>query len=403
MAPYPAELSKFEYKHLTHRLTLLGLIGMIDPPREEARLAIRSCKSAGIRVAMITGDNPLTASAIAVQLGISNEGDRAVTGREIEEMNDDQLLESCRIHNVYARIEPLHKLRIVKSFRNDGYITAMTGDGVNDAPALESANIGVSMGITGTDVAKEASDMILADDNFASIIAAVEEGRIVFNRLRNVVFFLLMTSITELFLLFLSVALYGESPLEPIQILWINLVTGALVAIPLGFEPGTGKELNQPPRDIHVGLIYPGMIFRLSSVALLTGIVITWIFHHAPLPERVAATAAHEIRQTIAFTGIVAFEWFFAFHARSAEQGIVKIGFFRNPWLLFSMVIGLSLQTVVVYVPAMNMFFHTRPLTPMELFWVFIPGILTVTLESIRKGIAPELFSLGKLKPGHWR
>lgn len=403
MAPYPAELSKLDYKHLVHRLTLLGLIGMIDPPREEARIAVQSCKNAGIRVAMITGDNPLTASAIAVQLGICNVGDKAVTGREIEEMNDDQLLESCRIYNVYSRIEPLHKLRIVKSFKHDGYITAMTGDGVNDAPALESANIGVSMGITGTDVAKEASDMVLADDNFASIIAAVEEGRIVFNRLRNVVFFLLLTCATELFLLFLSVAFFGESPLEPIQILWINLVTGALVAIPLGLEPGTGKELNQPPRDIHVGLIYPGMVIRLACVALLASTVITWIFHFAPLPVETIAGASHEIRQTISFTSIVVFEWFFALQARSAENGVLKIGLFRNPWLLFSMVLGLGLQTMVVYVPAMNNFFHTRPLTLVELLWVFIPGIFTLTLESIRKGIAPELFSLGKLKSVYWR
>ncbi|HEX2957500.1 MAG TPA: HAD-IC family P-type ATPase [Chitinispirillaceae bacterium] len=400
VAPYPDEFSKLEYKHLAHRLTLLGLIGMIDPPREEARLAVGSCKNAGIRVAMITGDNPLTASAIAVQLGISKEGDKAITGREIEVMNDDQLLVGCRTHNVYARIEPLHKLRIVQSFKRDSYITAMTGDGVNDAPALESANIGVSMGITGTDVAKEASDMILADDNFASIIAAVEEGRIVFNRLRNVVFFLLMTSATELFLLFLSVAFFGESPLEPIQILWINLITGALVAIPLGLEPGTGKELNQPPRDIHVGLIYPGMVIRLASIALLTSIVITWIFHYAPLPpENVAA--AHQVRQTISFTSIVVFEWFFAFHARSAENGILKIGLFRNPWLLYSMILGLGLQIVAVYMPVMNRIFHTRSLTPVELLWVLFPGIFIVTLESIRKSIAPELFGLGKLKPVH--
>jgi Ca2+-transporting ATPase len=175
------------------------------------------------------------------------------------------------------------------------------------------------------------------------------------------------------------------------------------VAIPLGFEPGTGKELTQPPRDAHVGLIYPGMIFRLASVALLAGIVITLIYHHAPLPDVAATTAAHEIRQTIAFTGIVVFEWFFAFHARSAEQGIIKTGLFRNPWLLLSMVLGFGLQIVVVYVPAMNNLFHTRPLTLVELLWVFIPGVLAVTLESIRKGIAPELFGSGKLKPARWR
>ena len=164
-------------------------------------------------------------------------------------MDDDQLLVQSRTRNVYARIEPLHKLRIVNALKRDGHVAAMTGDGVNDAPALDAADIGVAMGITGTDVAKEAADMVLADDNFASIVAAVEEGRIVFNRLRNVTFFLLMTCGAELLTLFMSVAFYGESPLEPIQILWINLVTGAMVAIPLGLEPGIGNELQQPPRD----------------------------------------------------------------------------------------------------------------------------------------------------------
>ena len=201
-APYPIELGKLDPANLTDRLVLLGLVGMIDPPREEARRAIQACKEAGIRVAMITGDNPLTAAAIAGQLGICETCDSALVGQEIEAMDDDQLLAQCRTRNVYARIEPLHKLRIVNTLKRDGHVTAMTGDGVNDAPALDAADIGVAMGITGTDVAKEAADMVLADDNFASIVAAVEEGRIVFNRLRNATFFLLLTCTAELLTLF---------------------------------------------------------------------------------------------------------------------------------------------------------------------------------------------------------
>jgi Ca2+-transporting ATPase len=394
--PYPVELGKLDPEKLTGRLVFLGLVGMIDPPRDEARKAIRDCTRAGIRVVMITGDNPYTAAAIAAQLDICQPGDKALVGREIEEMTDGQLLAACRVHNVYARIEPLHKLRIVKLFNGDGHITAMTGDGVNDAPALEAASIGVAMGITGTDVAKEASDMVLADDNFASIVAAVEEGRIVFNRLRNVTFFLLMTCFAELMTLFLSVTLYGESPLEPIQILWINLVTGAMVAIPLGLEPGSGDEMNQPPRETGVGLLYPGMLLRIGLTAVFMSIPVVWIFHHAPLPEGIDRVAIHEVRQTLVFTSIVVFEWFFAFQARSADKTVFQLGFFRNPWLFPCMIVGLGLQALVVYLPIANRIFHTLPLTPEELGWIFIPALVALTIESLRKSLALQVFSWGQ-------
>jgi len=398
-APYPIEHGKLDPANLAGRLVLLGLVGMIDPPRDEARRAIQSCKGAGIRVAMITGDNPLTAAAIAAQLGICEPGDPAVVGHEIEAMDDDQLLARCRTQNVFARIEPLHKLRIVNTFKRDGHVAAMTGDGVNDAPALEAAGIGVAMGITGTDVAKEAADMVLTDDNFSSIVAAVEEGRIIFNRLRNVTFFLLMTCTAELLTLFLSVALYGEAPLEPIQILWINLVTGAMVAIPLGLEPGIGNELNQPPRDPSVGLLYPGMLLRIGLTGLLMSLPVTWIFHHAPLPATADAAATHAVRQTIAFTGIVVFEWLFAFQARSTEKGVLQLGLFRNRWLILCMLTGLGLQALVVYHPAANKVFHTQALTLVEWVWILLPGMIAVTLESLRKRIAPNLFSAGEWKP----
>jgi len=395
-APYPIELGKLDPTKLTDRLVLLGLAGMIDPPREEARKAIQDCKGAGIRVAMITGDNPLTAAAIACQLGTCEPADAALVGHEIEAMDDDQLLVQSRTRNVYARIEPLHKLRIVNALKRDGHVTAMTGDGVNDAPALDAADIGVAMGISGTDVAKEAADMILADDNFASIVAAVEEGRIVFNRLRNATFFLLLTCCAELLTLFMSVAFYGESPLEPIQILWINLVTGAMVAIPLGLEPGIGNELRQPPRDPRVGLLYPGMLLRIGLTGLCMSLLVTWIFHHAPLPTGVDAETAHGIRQTVAFTSIVIFEWLFAFQARSTEKGVLQLGFFRNPWLLVCMVIGLGLQALVVYLPVANKVFHTQPLTMEELAWTLLPGVVVVAIESIRKSIAPQFFGRGQ-------
>jgi len=402
-ASYPLTLGRLDAALLPGRLVLLGLVGMIDPPREEARLAIQACKQAGIRVAMITGDSPGTAAAIAAELGISQSGRKALTGREIEAMDDEQLHAACRTHDVYARIEPLHKLRIIQAFKQDGHVAAMTGDGVNDAPALEAAAIGIAMGITGTDVAKEAADMVLTDDNFASIVAAVEEGRIVFNRLRNVTFFLLLTCMGELMTLFLSVALYGESPLEPIQILWINLVTGALVAIPLGLEPGTGDELNQPPRDPRVGLLYPGMLLRIALAGLCMALPVTWIFHHAPLPSLAEGTTAHALRQTIAFTSIVVFEWLFAFQVRSTEKGVLALGLFRNRSLFFCMILGLGLQGLVVYLPVANRIFHTQPLPPAEWGWIVLPAVVAVTLEAIRKRLAPRLFAAGQWKPFRMR
>lgn len=398
-APYPVELGTLDAAQLSGQLVFLGLTGMIDPPRDEARRAIQACKEAGIRVAMITGDNPVTAAAIAEQLGICTPGNTALTGLEIADMTDEQLLDTCRTQSVYARIEPLHKLRIVNAFKRAGHVVAMTGDGVNDAPALETAGIGIAMGITGTDVAKEAADMVLADDNFASIVAAIEEGRIIFNRLRNVTFFLLMTCTAELLTLFLSVAVYGESPLEPIQILWINLVTGAMVAIPLGLEPGTGRELKQPPRDPRVGLLYPGMILRIALTGLCMSLPVAWVFHHAPLPAAANPNVAHATRQTIAFTGIVIFEWLFAFQARSAERGVFQLGLFRNRWLVICMFLGLGLQALVVYLPVANTVFHTQPLTPVEWGWTLLPGFAAVALEALRKKAFPTLFSTGQWNP----
>jgi len=398
-APYPTSLGRLDAAHLQGRLVLLGLVGMLDPPREEARRAIAACKRAGIRVAMITGDNPRTATAIAAELGLCTADAQAIIGKEIEAMDDEQLLEASRTQSVYARIEPLHKLRIVQAFKRDGHIAAMTGDGVNDAPALEAAGIGIAMGITGTDVAKEAADMVLTDDNFASIVSAVEEGRIVFNRLRSATFFLLMTCMGELTTLFLSVAFYGESPLEPIQILWVNLVTGALAAIPLGLEAGTGDELKQPPRDRRVGLLYPGMFARIIAAGILMALPVTWIFHHAPLLSGLQGEAAHELRQTIAFTGIVVFEWFFAFQSRSPEKGVFALGFFRNRALLGCLLAGLGLQMLVVYLPAANRIFHTQPLPLEDWLWVVLPALVAVTLEAIRKQAAPHLFGAGQWTP----
>jgi Ca2+-transporting ATPase len=248
-------------------LVFAGLVGMEDPPREEAKAAIRQCRQAGIKVVMITGDNKTTAESIARQLELPPG--KSVTGAELEQMSDADLTGIIEEVSVFARIEPLHKLRIVNAFKQRGHVVAMTGDGVNDAPALKSADIGIAMGITGTDVAKEASNMVLADDNFASVVAAVDEGRAIFNRLRNVLFYMLSTNIGELMVLILSVFFMGHSPLVAVQILWVNLATDTAGDIPLGFEPKAGDELKKPPRRPGSGLLYPGLIVRIVVISLL--------------------------------------------------------------------------------------------------------------------------------------
>ena len=392
-AEYPLEDGRLDPERLRGRAVLLGLCGMIDPPREDAREAIRRCRDAGIHVAMITGDSPLTARAIATQLGIGGGGD-PLTGREVEALPEAELTARLQDCAVFARIEPLHKLKLVNAFKRAGHVVAMTGDGVNDAPALEAASIGVSMGITGTDVAKEASDMVLTDDRFASIVAAVEEGRAIFQRLRNITFFLLMTCFAELGTLVLCMALFGEAPLEPLQILWINLVTGALVAIPLGLEPKFGDELRQPPRSPKVGLIYRGMVWHMLFLALFMALGVA-LLHHYAMMQWHDEVVAH----TMAFCAIVVFEWLVAFNVRSGHLPFWRLSLRRNPSLLGCMFVGLGLQCAVVYTPPLERLFATHSLSPQQWLLVLLPALLVTVLESLRKLAAPALFDAGKWQP----
>ncbi len=387
----PGELSE---ESLRGRLTFLGLAGMSDPPRAEAAAAVRQFQEAGIRAVMITGDNPTTATAIARSIGLP-EG-RPVTGAEVGRMNEAELDDVVRDTSVFARIEPLHKLRIVQAFKRQGEVVAMTGDGVNDAPALETADIGIAMGITGTDVAKEAADLVLADDNFASILAAVEEGRSIFNRLRNVTFFLLTTCFGELLALMLCVFFLGVAPLEPLQILWINLLTGSIMAIPLGLEPRTGFELRQAPRDPRVGLLYPGLLLRSGFLAALLGVGVTllfaWTLQHHNLQES----------RTFAFCTIVVFEWLVAFNARSDELTIFRLGVLRNRPLLLALAIAIALQVAVIHLPFLHLPFNTVPMDGHEWIIAITLGVGVFLTETVRKLIAPRLFSLGKWNPIRW-
>jgi Ca2+-transporting ATPase len=395
-AHFPPETDDIEDKHLQGTLVFVGLMGMADPPRDEAKEAIKLCQWAGIRVVMITGDNKVTAQAIAKKIGLP-EGS-VITGRDLEQMSDEELYEQVEDINVFARIEPLQKLKIVNVLKGHEHVVAMTGDGVNDAPALKTANIGIAMGITGTDVAKESSDMVLADDNFASVVAAVDEGRAIFNRLRNVVFFSLSTNLGEIISLLLAVSFTGFAPLLAVQIIWVNLVTDTSVEIPLGLEPKFGDELKQPPRHPKVGLIYPGLLLRICFLALLMSLFIFFIFKWA-LGHYGNGEEGIMIARTMAFCCIVAFSWLRALNARSDEYTIFRLGIFKNRWLLMGIGIAVMLQMAVIYIPFLSEAFQTSPLGISQWGIVLLAGSALFVIEEVRKIVLPGLFNLGKFKP----
>ena len=387
----PASKTKIDDKVIQDNLVFVGLAAMADPPREEAKEAIRQCQQAGIKVVMITGDNKITAESIARQLDLP--AGKAVTGPELHKMSDQELAEQVDIISVFARIEPLHKLRIVNALKSRGHVVAMTGDGVNDAPALKAADIGISMGISGTDVAKEASDMVLADDNFASVVAAIDEGRAIFTRLRNVLFYTLNTNFSELITLILALIFVGQSPLLAVQILWVNLVTDTAGDIPLGMEPKFGDELKQPPRHPSVGLIYPGLFIRIVVMAILIGLGTFLIFRWA------SPIMPVEEARSMAFCAMVAFEWFMAFSARSDEHTVFKLGFFRNKVLIGSISLAILLQLAVLYVPFLQAAFKTYPLNLQDWMVILSASIGLFLLEVLRKVFFPRLYSWGKYRP----
>ena len=309
-------------------------------------------------------------------------------------MSDEELENVVEDVAIFARVEPLHKLRIVNALKKRGHVVAMTGDGVNDAPALRTANIGVAMGITGTDVAKEASDMVLADDNFASIVAAVDEGRAIFTGLRNVLFFLLSTNIGELLILLLSLIFIGKAPLLAVQIIWANLMTDTAVGLPLGFEPKVGDELKQPPRHPKVGLIYRGLIMRIAFLATMMSLgvfaIFAWSYH--------SSDADHlEKAQTMAFCALVAFQWFSAFNARSEEHTVLKLGLFRNRYLLACIALAVALQMAVVYTPFLQDAFGTVALSVWDWAVIFGAGGALFLIEETEEGRCAQVVQQGQV------
>jgi len=338
-------------------MTFLGLQGMIDPPRQEAILAVQKCHTAGIRVKMITGDHAITASSIAHQVGLHNPSN-VITGTSLMEISDMELIDIADRTSVFARVTPEQKLRLVEALQAKGNVVAMTGDGVNDAPALKRADIGVAMGITGTDVAKEAADMVLTDDNFASIEAAVEEGRGIFDNLTKFIVWTLPTNLGEGLVILAAIFAGVTLPILPVQILWINMTTAVLLGLMLAFEPKEPGIMSRPPRDPKTPILTGVLIWRLFIVGLLLLAGAFGLFEW----ELKTGAAVAEAR-TVAVNVFVLVELFYLFNCRSLTQSVFRLGFFSNPLLFGGVTIMLILQVMFTYLPAMNMMFHSAPIS----------------------------------------
>jgi Ca2+-transporting ATPase len=375
----PEELSP---DSVENELIFVGLWGMIDAPRPEVFDAVRICKEAGIKPIMITGDYRLTAQAIAEELGIKEKDALILTGAELNEKSNAELESLAEQVAVYARVSPEHKMRIVDALQKKGHIVAMTGDGVNDAPAIKKADIGVAMGITGTDVAKETADMVLTDDNFASIVGAVEEGRAIFDNIRKFTFYLLSCNLGEILIVFLPIMAGLGRPLEPIQILWINLLTDGLPALALGVEPPEKDIMKRPPRHPKEGVFTK----KTALMTLLVGCLVAGAVLGAYL---VGLRFWAESAKTIAFSTLVLDELWRAFVYRSEKRTIFQLGFLSNKPLLWAVGSSLLLLAIVIFVPPLHAVFKTGFLSigqwGVVLGFSFIPAFLIEMTKVVRR------------------
>jgi Ca2+-transporting ATPase len=342
-------------KEEEHDLTFVGLVGIIDPPREEVKEAIAICHNAGIRVVMITGDHKITASAIGMELGIIKDESQAISGEEIDTLDHAAFLERVRHTNVFARVSPNHKVEIVKALQETGEISSMTGDGVNDAPALKQANIGVAMGITGTDVSKEAADMVLMDDNFTTIVEAVEEGRVIYSNIRKFVGYLVSCNVGEVLLIFVAMLLGWGSPLLPIQILWINLVTDSFPAFALGLEKKEPGIMDQDPIDPEASIVDKRMGLAIGFQAVFLTIAVLTSYY---LGNHVFGGAVN-LASTLAFITIITGELLRTYSARSEHLTIFQMNPFENKMINYAALFGFGLLLVVIFVPGINSLFRT--------------------------------------------
>ena len=360
-------------------MIFIGLVGMIDPARPEVKAAIAECKKAGINAVMITGDYKETAFAIAKQLGMAETEDQAIMGAELDSLSDAELRELVKKTKVYARVSPDHKVKIVTALKENGNITAMTGDGVNDAMALKKADIGIAMGITGTDVAKNTAQVILTDDNFATIVNAVEEGRIIFGNIKKFIFFLLSCNIGEILLVFVSILLGWEMPLLPIQLLWLNLVTDSFPALALGVEPAEPNIMDLPPRDTKQSILdkqmYGGIAFQAVAMSVACLLAYYWAFKKYDVAGYAGGIELGlERARTIIMTTLTTAELLIAFSSRSQAFSVVKIGLFSNKTMNIAVLASFALTVAIIYVPFLAKIFRLVPMDAEDWMMVLIFG-----------------------------
>lgn len=374
----PSLPSKIDTETVEKNLIFIGLIGMIDPPREGVKEAVATCKKAGIKTVMITGDHIITAKAIAKDLGILRGSDLAITGEELDKIPQAVLQRNIMNYSVFARVTPEHKVRIVKAYQSTGAVVAMTGDGVNDAPALKNADIGIAMGKNGTDVAKNAADMVLTDDNFVTIVEAVKQGRNIFDNIKKAVHFLIATNIGEIVTIFLGLILGLKSPLLAIQLLWINLVTDSLPAIALGLEKPEADIMDKKPRDSRKGIFADGLWQRIITEGTMLGILTLVAFSVGNYLYDI------EVGRTMAFVSLGLLELVHSFNIKS-EESIFKVGLFENKYLLGAFILGALLQIVVVVIPSVAEVFKLVPLTQVQWMYTFGISILPLVIMEIQK------------------
>ena len=370
--------TSIENSKIENNLIFVGLIGMIDPPRKGVKEAVLSCRNAGIKTVMITGDHITTAKAIAKDLGILKEGELAITGEELDKIPEEKLIKDIMNYSVFARVSPEHKVRIVKTFQKTGAVVAMTGDGVNDAPALKKADIGIAMGLKGTDVAKNASDMILNDDNFVTIVEAVKQGRNIFDNIKKAIHFLISTNIGEIVTIFVGLLLGMKSPLLAIQLLWINLITDSLPAIALGLEEPESDIMNKPPRDSKKSIFADGLFGKILAEGFMIGMLTILAF---AIGNRYYGI---EVGRTMAFISLGMLELIHCFNI-STEKSIFKSNVFKNKYLIGAFLIGVFLQVIIVFVPSVANVFKLTQLNYIQWIITIIISIMPVFIVEFQK------------------
>ncbi len=353
---------------------------MIDPPREGVKEAVKTCRKAGIKTVMITGDHIATAKAIAKDLNILGARDKAITGKELDQIPQEKLEKEISEYSVFARVTPEHKVRIVKAWQSTGAVVAMTGDGVNDSPALKSADIGIAMGKNGTEVAKNASDMILTDDNFVTIVKAVKQGRNIYDNIKKAIHFLIATNIGEIVTIFMGLVLGLKSPLLAIQLLWINLVTDSLPAIAIGLEPPDKDIMNRKPQDSRKSIFADGLWNKIIVEGIMIGMLTLVAFSIGNKYFGV------EVGRTMAFVAMGLLELVHSFNIKS-EQSIFKVGIFENKFLIGSFILGLFVQTIVVIIPTFAEVFKLVPLNQAQWIIALSISILPIPIIELQKKV----------------